>query len=116
MAGRYVMTPARRAALKKAQAASAAKRRGSGRAKSKAIRKQKKAYAKKNYRGRGGYSRRFDDLKNSKGPVYSQNNKGKKYGKWGKRANKAAAYYSVSPVALAVSRKRAKKRSKKRSR
>lgn len=33
MAGRYVMTPARRAALKKAQLASARKRRGTGKAK-----------------------------------------------------------------------------------
>lgn len=110
----YRMTAARRAALKKAQAASARKRRKGGkvtRAQRKGIRKSKKAYMKKNYKGRGGYSRRFDDLKNSKG-AFATNSKGRKYGKAGKRVNKFAAYYTVSPVALAISRKRAKKRKK----
>ena len=54
MAGRYVLTPARRAALKKAQAKSAAKRRGRGqyRAANKAAKKQiGKAYRSGEYGG-----------------------------------------------------------------
>ena len=59
MAGRYVLTPARRAALKKAQAKSAAKRKGRGqyRAANRASRKSiDKAYKAGQY---GGYAKKL---------------------------------------------------------
>ena len=91
MAGRYVLTPARRAALKKAQAKSAAKRRGRGqyRAANRVARKnvnqkfRKGGYHKKGLKGLGdaavGAPRRraqldYDRAKNSNAVKY----KGKK--------------------------------------
>lgn len=53
MAG-YVLTPARRAALKRAQLASAAKRRGTGRPKPRPTRVQKLTAKKKAYKAKSG--------------------------------------------------------------
>ena len=179
--GRYVLTPARRAALKKAQLASAKKRRKAGKrgsfargadkwSKSPSRAKRAAAYAtrgsggkdssiaykiskkrgstkpknrtkkvvaktkkntkklvkdvkrknrvnktyRKNTKGPGSYAKKWDDLKDSKGP-HATNFRGKKRSKAGKTVNKIAAYNSAG-LALAVSRQRGKKKKSKSKR
>jgi hypothetical protein len=88
MAKRHVMTPARRAALKKAQLASARKRR-KGRVRREY--KRKTAMAKKRYKGPGGSYKMHKDRLNSTGP-YTRGMTGKKYGKKMKIVNRASMY------------------------
>ena len=111
-------TAKQKAAQRKAALASARKRRGRGkstRAQRKNIRRSKKAYAKKNYKGRGGYARKYSDLRHSRG-AFATNRHGKKYGKVGRAVNAYAAYSTVSPLGFAVSRRRGKKRPASRKR
>lgn len=113
-----VRTAKQKAAQLKASRASAAKRRGRGkstRSSRKVIRKNRKAYAKKNYKGRGGYARKYSDLKRSKG-AFATNRHGKPVGKATRALNKYAAYSTVSPLGFAVSKHRGKKRPKSRRR
>lgn len=81
--------------------------------KTSAIKKQaakNRAYAKKNWRGRGAYARQTDDMINSRGP-YSRTLRGKPLSRSSKRANKIVGigYYKMNP-AYPISRYRGKKR------
>ena len=94
MAKRHVMTAARKRALRKAQLASAKKRRkGRVRRTIGAARKEasrKTSYGKKHYRKKpGGFKRQYSDMYHSRG-AYSRNWRGKKYGKKMKRVNRIA--------------------------
>ena len=124
MARRYVMTARRKAALRKAQLASARKRRKGGRIKStaRAYKREtarKKAYAKKHYKGPGAYKRKASDMYHSRG-AFSKNWRGRSYSTRGKRINKAAtiavhANYGSAAI-LAGSHIRGKRAAKKRRR
>ncbi len=131
MAWLYRKTPARMAAIKRAQLASAAKRKGTGKKKpsggmnKKAARSAKRVATKKaianekarkkkivdsgRYRGRGGA---VDDMRKSKG-IYERNRKGKRYGKVARTANKVSASQQKGNPAYAVSKYRRKKRGRK---
>lgn len=91
------MTPARRAALKKAQRASALARRRSNRG-------QKKAYARKHYRGAGGLHRNIRDF--TRGTGAHGIGRKKKLGKAGRvtrRVGVGLAYaYAPGGAALGV--------------
>jgi len=94
MAKKHVMTAARKRALRKAQLASAKKRR-------KGIRRRtiakKSAIAAKKYSGPGGRYKMHRDRYHSRG-IYSTNWKGKKLGKTAKRINKiGGAYLMMNP-------------------
>ena len=112
----YRMTAARKAALRKAQAASARKRRGRGRSKPKLKARAKKLnaarkreykrkgnYAKKNYSGAGGIYKMNSDRRNSRG-AFERNWRGKKYGSKMRKANKVAQTYTnlvgINPLIL----------------
>lgn len=104
----YKMTARRRAALKKAQAASARKRRKGGRAAAKSYRQKRAANVKRLYRKQpGGLYRMNVDRYHSRGPVFSRNSRGKKYGKGMKRVNKVASAaimgYGANPLVLGAS-------------
>lgn len=123
----YRMTAKRKAALRKAQLASARKRRKGGPKRKGRIRRtasaakreynRKNNYAKKHYKGRGRIYRMNSDRYHSRG-AYSKNWRGKTYGKKMKRANKVAmAALMAHPgnqVAYRVSQKRNKSRKKRR--
>lgn len=121
MANRRVMTARRRAALRKAQLASARKRKGRGakravkRANRRSVSANKKLYAAQHYRKPGGYHKQMKHLRNSQG-VYATNVHGKKIGSKAKKLNKAAYYLNYSPVAMGVSKARGKRAAKKRKR
>ncbi|AAN02067.1 gp13 [Mycobacterium phage Barnyard] len=117
----YKMTAKRRAALRKAQLASARKRRKGGRAKStyRAVKRSnaaKRSYARKHYKGRGGISRQASDMYHSRG-AYSRNWRGRKYGKTAKRVNKVATVavfgHPTNAAMLAGSKFRGRKRKRR---
>lgn len=131
---KYRKTPARMAAIKRAQLASAAKRKGTGKKKpsggmnKKAARSAKRVATKKaianekarkkkivdsgRYRGRGGFANAVDDMSKSKG-IYERNRKGKRSGKVARTANKVSAFQQKGNPAYAVSKYRRKKRGRK---
>lgn len=130
----YRMTAARKAALRKAQAASARKRKGRGRSKPglrarakkvNAARKRessrKRNYARKNYSGAGGIYKMNSDRRNSRG-AFERNWRGKKYGSKMRKANKAAQTYTnvagINPLILGASYARGRRKGtiKKRKR
>jgi hypothetical protein len=91
------MTPARRAALKKAQRASAVARRNS-------TRSLRKAYAKKHYRGAGGYHRNIRDFTRGEGAhAIGRKKKLGKAGRVTRRVGVGLAYgYAPGGAALAI--------------
>lgn len=109
------MTPARRAALKKAQKASALARRRSNRGK-------KKAYAKKHYRGAGGIHRNIRDF--TRGTGAHGIGRKKKLGKAGRVARRVGvglayttgygSYVGVAHGVSAIRHHRAMKKKRKR--
>lgn len=104
------MTAARKAALRKAQMASARKRKGRGRGRVKSYTRavgretrRKQAYAQKHYKGAGALYKMNSDRRNSRG-AYTRGHTGKTYGKKLKRVNKAAQTFTnasgVNPLIL----------------
>lgn len=128
MAGRYVLTPARRAALKKAQAKSAAKRRGTGKKRPPGKARRAGREVKRRYQaghsGKGAIYRRQADRYNSRG--YYKNRTGNKNSKKAGKLQKGYRKYAVvastvgSPGIAAVTgvsalrNRSAKKKSKSR--
>ena len=103
MARRFIMTAKRRAALRKAQLASARKRRKEVKAKRRSTARahisraaSDKAYAKKRYKTAGGYSRAVSDNYNAGG------------------FRKAYALAYTSPLVYGISRARGKRAAKKK--
>ena len=109
----YRMTPARRAALKKAQIASARKRKGRGK-KRPGIKKRvsnlnkayNKEYARKQrtlHKGKGSIYKNSMDQRHSRG-AYSKNWRGRPIGKKEARLNKASHTYVmvINPVMTAA--------------
>ena len=113
--GGYKGTARQKAALKKAQMASAAKRKRGGKKKPPGVRKTVKAklaYKEKNYKGPGAMSRRAHDLKHSEGN-YATNFRGKPHGKVVKKSRRIA--YAGNQYALlnVASNRRGKKNASK---
>lgn len=121
---RYKMTAKRRAALRKAQLASARKRRKGG-VKRRAKRlgrnvnreyARKTAYAKKHYSGRGGMHRKHKDMARSRG-AYKNNWRGKRYGRTARVVNRGAgAFLMANPgyaAPILASKYRGRKRKKR---
>lgn len=132
---RHQMTARRRAALRKAQLASARKRKRGGKTSNKIRRTgravsreatRKTNYARKHYSGRGGIARKHRDMSRSRG-AYTRNWRGKKYGKPGRALNRVsgallmanpgyAAPVLGSKARVAIHGRRTKARPKTRAR
>ena len=119
-------TAKQKAALRKAQLASARKRRGRGRSKPglrararrlrssvKSTTKAKRAYAKRNYTGAGSIYKMNSDRRNSRG-AFATNWRGKKYGSKMRKVNKAAQTYTnivgINPLILGASYARGRRK------